>query len=231
MIDFVQSKSVDGGTATSTPLTFNSNVRQGSLIVVDCRVSANGRTITVTDNNNNVYASAYTALNDANGDDMITFYAQAAAPGSTTVTVAISGVAAGIRLAITEYTGLPFTGAFSVATRQAYSASSTPSSGNITLGQVPALLHCFVDNGGAVATSFTVGASFTKLEQLVVTNLKIGTQYRIVNAPGTYSAGVTLSGADGGGVAIIAFVALAQMTNNYQFAHAGNGISVTEGIR
>lgn len=202
-----QSKSVDGGSATSANLTFTSSVLASSLIVVDTRISANGRTITVSDDKGGSYASAFAAINDTNGDDMESFYAMGAAGGSTTVTVAISGAATTIRFAITEYSGVATSNAFDkVAT--ATGSSTTPNSGaTATTTQSDEVLHGYLDNADSTgAASFTQGSGYTKQEQLVVTgHLKIGTEYKVVAATGAYSADTTLNISDKWVMAILTF--------------------------
>lgn len=204
-IAFVQSRSVDGGSVTSKTLAYNSNVSAAGLLPIAIRIGANGRTITVTDDKSNTYQAAGTALNDGNGNDWAASYAMNAAAGATTVQVAISGAAATIRFAIHEYSGAATTGALDQTTRQTYTTTATPGSGNVTTTQADELLWGFVDEGLSTAvTSFTAGTGYTKREQLVATFLKLGTEDQIVSATGTYSAGVTLDSATSAGVMGIA---------------------------
>lgn len=242
-IAFVQSKSLDGGSATAASLGLTAAVSLASLLVVPVRVGANGRTITVADNKANTYSNL-TVLSDGAGADANIFYAANAASGLTTVTLSISGAAATLRFAAHEYSGIATSTPLDQNTRQTYSvaAGGTADSGNVTTTQADELLFGYVEEADG-ATGFTAGTNYTKREELIVaTALKVGTEDRIVAATGTYSASAVLSsntpsgtiwiatfkGAAAGGTAITAAVGISNWAG--QAAAVAISTNVSAGV-
>lgn len=212
-MSYVQSKSANAGSVTSTTLVFTSNNTAGNTIAVGVRIGANGRTVTLSDTPVNTYNKT-TAQDDTFGDDLVTGYAQNIAAGANTVTCAISGAAASIRWWIAEYGGV-LASSFD-KTAGAVGNSTAPSSGNTaTTSQAGETLVGNIQCTGNSATpTLTAGTGYTVRENVVVSSqFKIGLEDRDVVATGTYAADGTLSSSDGWAAIIITLKASAAATN------------------
>lgn len=99
----VQSTGLDGGSVTSAPKAYTDPVVAGNFLVAIIRIGATGRTVTVSDNLNGTWTQATSQIQTTDGHQGYLYYLFGALAGATTVTVAISGVAATVRFAIGEY--------------------------------------------------------------------------------------------------------------------------------
>jgi hypothetical protein len=214
-IAYVQSRSVDCGNVTSCNLAFTGNNTAGSLIIVAVRIGATGRTVTVTDSQNNTYTQR---INQVQGADHEVFVIDALkiSSGANTVTVSSSGAAAIIRFAIHEYRGLaPFSAYDKSNSAQSGASGTALNSGNVTTTKANELL--FGVGTTPNPATFSAGTSYTIREHVGVGGDKIATEDQIVSSTGAYSATETLSAADNWACAIVTYsdTTIGSTTLNY----------------
>lgn len=199
MATFVQSKSSDMGSVTSGSITFTNTTVAGNLIVAGARVSATGRTLTVTDNKSNTFTQRNSQVQTTDGHDLFgQDSANIAAGASHQVTFAISGAAASVRAVIMEGNG-PTSTPFDKTTKAEADGTTLVSSGNTTTtAQANEWLVGLVSTaGGGATTTLTGGTGYNVREQVLSSgNLKIAIEERDVSATGTYPADGTLDGTD-----------------------------------
>lgn len=146
--------------ATSITLAFGSNVTAGSLIVVGWRYGSSARTVTLSDTLGNTYANvtASEAFNATDGTTVGIGYAMNSGAGADTVTFAISGAAANLRFAISEFSGGATSSAFDQA--NAATGNTSPlSAGSVTPGVNGELIFVVAHEGNN--GDFTAGTDFT----------------------------------------------------------------------
>jgi hypothetical protein len=197
-IAFVQSRSIDCGTATSCTLGFSNANGKGNLLVVAVRLGDMNPTVSLTDSLNNPYALALKQLLNADGDEGYVFYAMNSAGGTNTIRVAVSS-AITIRLAIHEFSGLALSNSLDVAVGS-QGSSNTPVSGSATTSNANELIFGmgFTSN----SDNWTAGSGFVLRE---TPGNKIGTEYRITSSAGTANASFGLSPSDLWGAIVVAF--------------------------
>ena len=203
-VRMIQHTSEDAGTATSATLAFPSGNTAGNWIGVCIRAGAVNETFTVTDSNGNTYHKAIQFNETGNGNTLGIFYAENIKGGANTIQVS-GTVAATLRLAILEYSGVVTSGSLDViATAQGNSAS--PYSGNAVTTSVGDLLL------GAIMTSdpatFTAGSGYN-IEERVPTepNTKLIAEDQIQANSGAASASASLGAADFWAAGLAAFKA------------------------
>ena len=196
-MSYVQSNSLDCGTVTSCSLAFASNNSAGDFIVVAVRVGALGRTVTVTDSENNTYTQRITQAQTTDGHQAYVIDALKIASGANTVTVSISGSAAILRFAIHEYRTLAPSAVFDQANSSSSNAvtSTALNSGNVTTTYPNELI--FGVGTTANPNTFTAGTNYTVRQHFGAGGDKAATEDQIVvSSQGTYNATETSGTAD-----------------------------------
>lgn len=158
-IAHVQTPTADTtATATSTNQVLGT-ATAGNAIMVGWRYAGSGRTVTLSDNIGNTYTSnAIEAFDAADGSTVGIGYALNIGAGSTTVTFGISGLAASLRMSVSEFSGVATSSAID-KTAGASGNSTTPASGSVTPTTNGQLFYAVCHSGSA--TTYTAGTDFT----------------------------------------------------------------------
>ena len=229
-VRMIQHTSEDAGTATSGTLAFPSGNTAGNWIGVCIRAGAVNETFTVTDSNGNTYHKAIQFNETGNGNTLGIFYAENIKGGANTIQVS-GTVAATLRLAILEYSGIVTSGSLDViATAQGNSAS--PYSGNAVTTSAGDLLLGAIMTGDPA--TFTAGSGYN-IEERVPTepNTKLIAEDQIQANSGTASTSASLGAADFWAAGLAAFKAASKgvMTSpnitNLSPSSGPVGVSVT----
>lgn len=154
----------DAGSVTSSTLAFGSNNAAGNVSVVTGRVSATGRTITVSDTKVNTYVLQATQTEATDVQSCTVHYAKNIGAGANTVTFAISGAAATTRWTITELSGADTTTPVFNST-SATATSTNPAAGNLTPTIDGSLFYAVMTNG--VDQTVTAGTDFALRSEVV----------------------------------------------------------------
>ena len=194
-IAFVQlAENFSTGSATSLAGDFGTTPVNGNLIVVASRVSATGRTVTVTDDGTNTYTQARSQVQTTSAYELFVHYAMnITGVAAHTVTVAISGAAAGITFTLHEYSGAAIQSALDQVNSGQLDTSTALDSGNVTINTSNQLI--FGAGAASGGRTFTLGTNFSNLAS---SPSAAGTQRqagedRIVSTTGTYSATFSLN--------------------------------------
>jgi hypothetical protein len=205
---FVQVRSATPQTPQSTvALAYTGAQTSGDTNIVAVGWNDATSTITaVTDSAGNAYQVA-APIARGNGLSQAIYYARnvkAAAAGSNTVTVQLSGAVPFVDLRIAEYRGLdpvnPFDGAASAA-----GTGATATSGNVTTTAASELLL-----GAGMTTGTFTGSSSGATTRLITPIDADIVNDRNVTAVGTYNAGGTQSGSASWVMQVAAFRAAGQ---------------------
>lgn len=179
---------------TSTTLAFGSNLTAGNLLVLMCRLGANGTTMTTTDTLGHTWVEAVNVDNAAGGRRTFLRYVENCSGGANTITFTPS-TSVTFRIAIFEYSGLLTSGALDQKTATgATGNSTTANSGNLTTTQADELLIGFAERS---TSTFVATGGFT-IEEAVpaAPNSFLAAMDLIVSATGTYSCGATFASGD-----------------------------------
>lgn len=152
--------------ATSCTAVFTLNVTAGNFVVVNNRISAQGRMITVVDISDSSCATGnqFTAAKTLNFStaELDQYYLQNITAFGKTITTCVSSSATNIRLTAGEYSGVLTAGSpLDQAAVSATGVGTACASGNITTitSNTLAVGAC----GDATAGTFTVGAGWSNL--------------------------------------------------------------------
>jgi len=204
----VQHVSKDAGVTVSSSLAFPANNIAGNWIGVVIRAGRSGQVLTVSDTRRNTYRQAVQlnqTLDAPNGETLAIYYAENIAGGANTITVTESLTNNTLRFAILEYSGVAASNSLDV-TSAAQGSGTTLNSGTATTTVGGDLIL------GLVATAngqtFTGGSGYVIEERApAAPNTKLIAEDAVQAAPGTVSAGATLSASDNGGALLAAFKA------------------------
>lgn len=215
-IAYVQGKASASNAATQS-LAFDTNVGQGSLIMVAIRDSGNAGSgsSTVSDTRGSTYALARQV---ASGGGTVRLYVGiTATSGACTVSIS-GGSGTNARLTITEFTSL-ITSTTADATNAANATTSGPlSTGTVTPSNANALLFAVL--GTSTDTTFTgAGSGWTLLSAGLS---RVIAAYRIVSSVITYNADFSWSsGATDAGAVIAVFSEPAAAVSTPAFGRYG----------
>lgn len=146
------------GSATSITVSLPS-VAAGSLLICVWRYgAAGGRTVTVSDDKGNTWANITSATDLVDGSANGISYAMNGASGTTIVTFAISGAAASLRMAASEYSGAATSNALDQQAT-ATGIGATQGAGNVTPSTDGQLIIASAHS--SAGEIYTVGSDFT----------------------------------------------------------------------
>lgn len=176
---------------TSQAFTLSTPATAGNFLVVAIRVSAIGRTVTVT---NDVAQTATRALVNSNSGELNIFYFENVG-AATTVTVATSGAATSYRVTIHEYSGIATSGALDQIASATNNDASPNSGATAATTQADELVFGAAENGAG--RTYTLGAGYSDLAQSPNTafNALIGAEGKVVAATGAQTATFTINAA------------------------------------
>lgn len=195
-IAFVQK----GNASAIDTLAFGVNVTAGSALIAIVRRGGAGTPTSITDTRSNTWVKLIDQT--VSGDHTLSFwYALNTTAGANTVTQ--NGGSGSDRFIIAEYSGVATASAIDTSAVTT-GTSSTPNSGNITTANADDLIigGCSTVSGAAI----TQGSGYTLLFDV---EQKVGGEYKIVSATGTYAANFTLGASDGWGCFVVAMKAAA----------------------
>ncbi len=182
-------------TATTIAQSFSSNAQGGDTIIVAVSWnSAATTTMTCSDNNGNIYATAITT-NDATGvRAQAICYASAVQAGPTTVTATFGASSTFRRIAIHEYRGIlgtsPLDGTKGAAAANTIASDNVSSTSMTTTTAGDLIFGAVTESGTATAVTITAGTNFT---QRTLTNAELATQDRTQTAAGAISSTQTFN--------------------------------------
>jgi hypothetical protein len=181
------------GSATET-VTFDSNVSDGSLVIVAVSIDTNGNVVSgVTDNKGNSYTKIASVNNPAESwYDLSLWYAENVTGGSNfTVTATADGANSFFTIAAHEYTGMKLSGSFVVENHAMVNGGSRSNPGSVTLsGSAGRLLFTAHTNqdysiiGGNIRKGFDALAEVADGEN----SYPLYTANRCITSGGTYDA-------------------------------------------
>lgn len=176
------------GTATTTGAMgpYSNGSGLVALVVVSAEVRAQGRTITVSDSVGSTYVLAAQQDNTPATATHYIYYACNVTAGNNTVTFAISGGAAFMRVVAEAYTGIA-TSAPLDKTNKAEGTGTAISAGSVATTVANELIFVGITNSSAVIT-LTPGSGYTNRDNVD------GVDYvedKIVSATSTYTGDAT----------------------------------------
>ena len=188
-----------GVSLTSTTIQYAINVKAGSVLLIACRVGATGRTITVSDDINGAWTAGPTIAQSTDGHQTYLYAFVGSAGGSRpTVTFAISGVAATLRLAILEYS-------HAVAADQSNSAQSTGTAATVQATTTTPTEICIgvATHNNADGGLWTAGVGWKKLSESGGSGSCLLVEELIASSSSTYDHNPTCGGTNGSWTSLI----------------------------
>ena len=222
-IALVQYAGTDSGSTTSASLAFPAANIAGNWIAVVIRAGGSGQTFAVSDTRGNTYRRAVQFNETVDGTTLGIFYAEniAGGPNSITVSDSMTGT---MRFGILEYSGVASTSSLDV-TSAAQGTGTTPNSGPATTTSSGDLVIGLISS--ANGATFVAGSGYVLQGQVpAAPNTKLGIEDRRQAAPGSVSAGATLSASNNWGAALAAFRPAAGVSDT-QAPTAPSGLTAT----
>ena len=194
-IGLVQQKAIQGTSVGSLSAAFPAANSTGNLILAYVRMSTTTQTVKLSDTAGNTYIQAVAQVQNADGSQVLLFYAKSIFGGANTVTATFSANNNHPWLAIYEYKGLNTTSPLD-KTAHAQGSSAAPSSGATpTTTSANELVFAAMGLPARYTGSQTAGTGFTLLQNDTGTS-PAANESMLVTSTGNYTATFTLSNAD-----------------------------------
>ena len=219
------------GPVTSVNLAVGTALSAGNTIIgTGWSGGGTSITITVTDNNKNVYVvDQYQSL-ASDGDTLCVFHADSISvtPNNPPTLTISTSASSSIRAAVSAYSGLAVPSRDTV--NSANGTSASPSSGSITPSTQYSLIFCAMGNAGANSTSIAAGTGFT-LRQIVADtvspfNQRMATEDQIVTSSTSVTGAFTQGISQEWGCIVVSYRGL----SNYTVEEYGQSITFGRSI-
>ena len=191
VIGFVQSNSAEGSGVKTLSVAFGNSNTSGNLIVAFVRISSASQTISLSDTLGNVYATAISQVQAADGHQTYILYAKNIRAGANTVRVTFSGTNNHPFFAVYEFSGLSTASPLDqIASAQANDSTSvaSPARSTVTANE---LLFSGVGFPFQWKGTVTAGSGFALNQQDKATS-RAATEFRIVSSAGSYNGTFSL---------------------------------------
>ena len=198
---FVQMTNKSLGSVTSGTMTLPASETAGNFKALAVRVSASGRTLTVSDDKANGFQQATNIHDSGSLFELFLVYATNLVGGATTITVAISGAAATINVDAVEYSGLCLLNPLDQVAA-ATNLANTITSGPVTTAQAKELI--FAAAASRASGTIDPGTGYTIRKPNNAVQDTVGCEDQIVTSTGSFSGDFTCGSGNDRRLSIIA---------------------------